>query len=190
MWIEVRKVSPREKDGPTRLADQEPVHLVFRSVPVLLIISLLGGSFGLWGLVHLVINLEEFGGFHSFSVWVALALLVTYCTIAIGAVIELWQVQWTFVLMPSHLTGSCWLTGRRFSLPWSSIHRVTRLRRGTQWQPQWGPEIVRGNIAFNAIEATDGQKIVFGNHVSRYRTFLDELRVRATNCREFDPYPE
>jgi hypothetical protein len=170
--------------------DQRCAESVFRSVPILLLIALIGGSLGLWGLVHLLTHLERYGGFLSFTVWLAVAILASYCVIAVGAVVRLWQVQWTFVLTPTSLIGSCRLTGRHFNLPWSSIRRVAKLQRGTPWQPRWGPEITRGNVAFNVIEAADGQRVVFGNHVSRYQTFLAELRARAVNCREFDPYPQ
>lgn len=95
-------------------------------------------------------------------------------------IVTLWRTHWRFTFTPTHLIAIHRLRGKRVEIPWESIVRVRKLPRA--W---WGRG---GSGGFNQIETTDGRTVPVGVHLLRYKQFLEELKARAVNCREFDPY--
>ena len=161
-----------------------PQKITFRYLPgfLALTIAFWFFSFYIWYAVWRDGN--KYGYTQLLSLKVILILIITsYVQIALRSLIAtLWRLHWRFTLTPTHLIAVHWLRRKRVEIPWESIVRVRKLPR--PWWARGG-----GGLGVNQIETVDGQTIPFMTTVMlRYQQFLEELRARAVNCREFDPY--
>lgn len=152
--------------------------LTFRYLPGFLLMCIgLGGLFG-WTLYRTVTD----QGVLSPKGIPILVVVIAGNLFLWSAVIRLCQLHWRFTVTPTHLIAEHSLRGKRIEVPWEHIARVRKLPRA--WWARGG-----GGLSVSQIETADGQTIPFMTHLMlRYKGFLAELKARAVNCREFDPY--
>ena len=93
---------------------------------------------------------------------------------------RMWRCSLRFEITPKLLIVTHQFTKARHEIPWASIATVSKvppvpLSKGSPRQ-------------FSRIVLSDGTELLFAPHLSRCRTFVDELRSRFTG-QVFDPYP-
>jgi hypothetical protein len=135
-----------------------------------------------YGLFRVLTVGEEYGWLISPKGIFLLLLGVVGNLLWWSVIVKLWQLHWHFTLTPTHLIATHRLRRKRVEIPWQNVIRVRKLPRA--WWARGG-----GGLGVSQIETVDGQTIPFITHLMmRYRRFIEELKARAVNCREFDPY--
>jgi hypothetical protein len=117
------------------------------------------------------------GSFRSPKGLLVLVLAVAGNLCVLSIILKLWQTDWRFAFSASHFMAERPLGKKRVVIPWEAIVRVNKIR--SSW---WS----LGSVS--QIETSCGHKILFGTHMLGYDRFVGELRIRAVNCIDFDPY--
>jgi hypothetical protein len=112
--------------------------------------------------------------------------IVTIGVVAnVGWWMLLWNVSyvaWRFTLLPERFVARNRVRGHHVDVPWQAIVSVQRV--DLPWWQRWF--VIHG---VSAIETNEGHRIFFWLPMTDHEGFVEELRARALNVRQFDPYP-
>lgn len=156
---------------------------VFRYIPGFIpLVTALGVFILYYGLLAVLWGAVKNGDMPSPKTLFLIVLGIVGNLLLWSAIVTLWRMNWKFTFTPTHLIAVHLLRRERVEIPWEAITCVSKLPR--VWWARGG-----GGLSVSRIETANGQQIPFMTHLMlRYKTFLNELKIRAVNCRLFDPY--
>lgn len=170
-------------DGNRRMlmATQTPTDsLTFRHLPGALLLMISMGTFFVYGFYLVITVGTKYGWLWSLKGIIGVGVGIAGNYVMWPLIVILWWNYWRYTFTPTHLIAVHRLRRERVAIPWEAIVAVRK--RSRPWWV-WG-----GNIALTDIETADGQCLPFtANTLLYYERFLEELKARAVNCREFDP---